>query len=74
MSEISLPKEVLLGMDIDELDISEHTLSLLNFLKINTIGQLCEMGEEDLKNIRNMTSWKIKEIKEALAEVGLGLK
>ena len=39
---------------------------------INTIGELAEKTEEDVMKFRNLGKKSLKEIKDKLAEVGLG--
>ena len=62
-----------LSLAIEELDISSRAMNTLKKLGIATIGDLVKMTEEDLKEAKSIGRKALKEIKEALAELGLEL-
>ncbi|EEP60734.1 DNA-directed RNA polymerase subunit alpha [Sulfurihydrogenibium yellowstonense] len=62
-----------LSLSIDELEISSRAINNLRKLGINTIGDLVRLSEEDLKEAKSIGRKSIKEIKDALAEMGLEL-
>ncbi len=62
-----------LSLAIEELEISSRATNTLKKLGINTIGDLVKMTEEDLKEAKSIGRKALKEIKEALAELGLEL-
>ena len=62
-----------LSLAIDELDISSRATNTLKKLGIQTIGDLVKMTEKDLKEAKSIGRKALKEIKEALADLGLEL-
>ena len=62
-----------LSLAIEELEISSRATNTLKKLGINTIGDLVKMTEEDLKEAKSIGRKALKEIKEALADLGLEL-
>ncbi|RMA92464.1 DNA-directed RNA polymerase subunit alpha [Hydrogenothermus marinus] len=62
-----------LALAIEELDISSRAMNTLKKLGINTIGDLVKMTEEDLKEAKSIGRKTLKEIKTALADLGLEL-
>ncbi len=62
-----------LSLAIDELEISSRAANTLKKLGIQTIGDLVKMSEEDLKEAKSIGRKSLKEIKEALADLGLEL-
>ncbi|WP_457622773.1 DNA-directed RNA polymerase subunit alpha [Persephonella sp.] len=62
-----------LSLAIEELEISSRATNTLKKLGIQTIGDLVKMTEEDLKEAKSIGRKALKEIKEALAELGLEL-
>ena len=59
---------------IDNLELSVRAYNGLKRAGIETIGQLVAMTEWDVSKIRNMGVKSVKEVKEALASMGLSLK
>ena len=59
---------------IDDLELSVRSYNCLKRDKIETVGQLCDMTEEDLMKVRNLGRKSLKEIKTKLEDIGLGLK
>ena len=62
-----------LSLAIEELEISSRATNTLKKLGIETIGDLVKKTEEDLKEAKSIGRKALKEIKEALAELGLSL-
>ena len=62
-----------LTLSIEELDISQRALNSLRRIGINTIGDLVQLTEDELKSTKNIGRKALAEIKEALKEMGLSL-
>ena len=62
-----------LSLAIDELEISSRAINTLRKLGINTIGDLVKLSEDDLKEAKSIGRKSLKEIKDALADMGLEL-
>ena len=62
------------GMDIWELELTVRPYNILKRIGIDTIGDLVEKSEDELKTIPNMGVKSIVETKERLAEHSLALK
>jgi DNA-directed RNA polymerase subunit alpha len=65
-SEMALP--------IEELELSVRSYNCLKRESVNTIGELVQRSEDDLMDIRNFGQKSIDEVKEKLAQMGLGLR
>lgn len=72
MPEGLLPKDVMLEMSIEELDLSERAIAVLNRYGVTKMGELVKLSPEDLRNMRNM-GWEAEAVEVALSEVGLSL-
>ena len=59
---------------IEELDFSVRTYNCLKKANVLTIGELVQITEQDLMNIRNFGRKSLNEVKDRLAQLGLGLK
>lgn len=59
---------------IEELDFSVRTYNCLKKANILTIGELAQISETDLMNIRNFGKKSLTEVKEKLSQLGLTLK
>lgn len=59
---------------IEELDFSVRTYNCLKKANILTIGELVQITEQDLMNIRNFGRKSLNEVKDRLAQLGLSLK
>jgi len=59
---------------IEELDFSVRTYNCLKKANVLTIGELAQISEADLMNIRNFGKKSLTEVKEKLASLGLALK
>lgn len=58
---------------IDILDLSVRSRNCLDSEEISTVGQLADLSEQELLDIRHLGSTSIDEIKGRLAGLGLGL-
>ncbi|XMB87454.1 DNA-directed RNA polymerase subunit alpha [Mycoplasmatota bacterium WC44] len=63
----------LLEMSIEELDFSVRSYNSLKRAGISTVGELALKSEEDMMTIRNLGRKSLKEVKDKLEELGLGL-
>jgi DNA-directed RNA polymerase subunit alpha len=76
------PKEVLssIGVDpvrstsIDGLELTVRTFNCLKREGIETVGELMDRTEQELLEIRNFGSKSVDEIREKLAELGVGIR
>lgn len=59
---------------IEELDFSVRTYNCLKKANVLTIGELAQISEADLMNIRNFGKKSLTEVKEKLGQIGLALK
>jgi DNA-directed RNA polymerase subunit alpha len=72
LEEIKIEEDKL-SLSIDELEISSRTINALRKIGVNTIGDLVKLSEEDLKEAKSIGRKSLKEIKDALTEIGLEL-
>lgn len=56
------------------LNLSPRSILALSVMKINTISELCNLSEEELRKCRNIGDYTITNICLALREKGLKLK
>ncbi|MDO5746802.1 MAG: DNA-directed RNA polymerase subunit alpha [Actinomycetaceae bacterium] len=63
-----------LAMSIDDLNLQSRSYNALTREGIHTVGELVARSEADLLDIRNFGVKSIEEIKQKLAEMGMGLK
>ncbi|HVK05152.1 MAG TPA: DNA-directed RNA polymerase subunit alpha [Armatimonadaceae bacterium] len=59
---------------IEELDFSVRTYNCLKKANVLTVGELAQITEADLMNIRNFGKKSLTEVKEKLNQMGLSLK
>jgi DNA-directed RNA polymerase subunit alpha len=59
---------------IEELDFSVRTYNCLKKANVLTIGELVQLTEADLMNVRNFGKKSLNEVKDKLAALGLGLR
>ena len=62
-----------LMMAIEDLDLSVRSYNCLKREGVSTVGELVSKSENDLLEIRNFGQKSIEEVKDKLAELGLGL-
>lgn len=59
---------------IEEMDLSVRSNNCLHRAGINTLGDLTNKSEEDLKKVRNLGTKSLEEIKKKLVDYGLSLR
>jgi len=62
-----------LNMSMHELELSVRSNNCLEAAKIETVGQLVNMGEADLLKIRSFGKTSLREVKRKLADMNLSL-
>jgi DNA-directed RNA polymerase subunit alpha len=62
-----------LSQPVDSLDLSVRASNCLASQKIQTIGQLVRMGEDELLKVRSFGKTSLREVKRKLADLGLSL-
>ena len=62
-----------LGMSVNEIELSVRAANCLNNANITTVGQLAQKSEADMLKYRNFGKKSLNEIKAKLAELGLSL-
>lgn len=67
-------KEKALEMTIEELELSVRSFNCLKRAAINTVEELTQKSEDDMMKVRNLGKKSLDEVKEKLAELGLGLR
>lgn len=60
-------------MNIEDLDLSVRSYNCLKRAGINTVMELAGKSEEDMMKVRNLGRKSLKEVKEKLENLGLGL-
>ena len=63
----------LLGMSVNEIELSVRAANCLNNANITTVGQLAMKSEAEMLKYRNFGKKSLNEIKEKLQQLGLGL-
>ena len=67
------PKEKVLEMSVEELELSVRSFNCLKRANINTVEELTRKTEEDMIKVRNLGKKSLDEVKHKLEELGLGL-
>ncbi|GAB4074337.1 DNA-directed RNA polymerase subunit alpha [Barrientosiimonas marina] len=67
-------KEKVMEMTIEELDLSVRSYNCLKRAGINTVQELSNKSEEDMMKVRNLGRKSLEEVKEKMADLGLGLR
>lgn len=62
-----------LQMSVEELDLSVRASNCLASQKIQTVGELVRMNEDDLLKVRSFGKTSLREVKRKLADLGLSL-
>lgn len=62
-----------LEMLIEDLDLSVRSFNCLKRAGINTVAELANKSEEDMMKVRNLGRKSLKEVKDKLESLGLGL-
>ena len=60
-------------MSVNEIELSVRAANCLNNANITTVGELACKSEADMLKYRNFGKKSLTEIKEKLAELGVGL-
>ena len=58
-------------MPIERLDLSSRTLNCLKRARLDRVGQVIELSEDELLNIRNFGQKSLSELRDKLAELGV---
>jgi len=66
-------KGKVLEMSIDELELSVRSYNCLKRAGINTVEELCSKTTDDMMKVRNLGRKSLDEVREKLADLGLGL-
>lgn len=66
-------REKILGMTIEELDLSVRSFNCLKRAGINTVGELTQKTSEEMMKIRNLGKKSMEEIQQKLDELDLSL-
>jgi len=67
-------KEGMLAKPVTELQLSVRARKALQLLNITTLGDLAARTEAELMGVKNFGTTSLQEVKERLAEAGLGLR
>ena len=67
-------KEAMLGKPVSDLQLSVRARKALQLLDIQTLGDLASRTEAELMGVKNFGATSLSEVKERLAEHGLGLR
>lgn len=67
-------KEKMLEMTIEELDLSVRSYNCLKRAGINTVQELTNKTEADMMKVHNLGRKSLEEVKNKLADLGLGLR
>lgn len=67
-------KNKILEMSIEDLDLSVRSYNCLKRAGINTVQELANQTEEDMMKVRNLGRKSLKEVKDKLSELNLGLR
>lgn len=59
--------------NIEDLELSVRSRNAMSVLGLGTLGDLCRLSEKDLMQVKNFGQTSMNEVKEKLAEFGLGL-
>jgi DNA-directed RNA polymerase subunit alpha len=72
--EKSEADRAMMNKTIDELQFSVRSRKCLQRLNVNTLGELMSYSESELMSVKNFGSISLKEVKEKLTELGMGLR
>jgi DNA-directed RNA polymerase subunit alpha len=67
-------QEALLNRPVSELQLSVRARKALQLLNIQTLGDLASHTEAELMGVKNFGATSLKEVRDKLAELGLGLR
>ncbi len=66
--------ERILGMTIEELDLSVRSYNCLKRAGINTVGELARKSEDEMMKVRNLGKKSLEEVEQKLCELSLNFK
>ena len=66
--------EIIMGLGIDELELSVRSYNCLKRAGINTVEELCNMSSEDMMHVRNLGRRSLEEILQKLKDLGVKLE
>ena len=67
-------KEKILGMNIEDLDLSVRSYNCLKRAGINTVEELVQRDEDEMMKVRNLGRKSLEEVQQKLAQLGLTLR
>ncbi len=73
VSEANAKLKKLLNMSVNEIELSVRAANCLNNANITSVGQLAQKTEAEMLKYRNFGKKSLNEIKDKLAQLGLGL-
>ena len=68
------PSDTELGKTIEEMDLSLRSFNCLKRAGFDTVGDIVEKSEAELKTIKNFGKKSLEEVKDKVHEMGLSLK
>ncbi|MCT4612749.1 MAG: DNA-directed RNA polymerase subunit alpha [Clostridia bacterium] len=68
------PKQKILDMSIEELDLSVRSYNCLKRAAINSVGDLADKSEEDMMKVRNLGKKSLEEVLKKLGDLDLCLR
>lgn len=68
------PKDKVMEMSIEELDLSVRSYNCLKRAGINTVEELVQRNEDDMMKVRNLGKKSLEEVMFKLEDMGLSLK
>ena len=66
--------EIIMGLGIDELELSVRSYNCLKRAGINTVEELCNMSSEYMMHVRNLGRRSLEEILQKLKDLGVKLE
>ena len=73
VEKVETPKDKLLDMTIEELDLSVRSFNCLKRAGINTVDDLINKSEEEMLKVRNLGKKSFDEVREKLQSLGFDL-
>ena len=67
-------ENAVVGMSIEDLELSVRSFNCLKRAGINTVAELCEKTAEDMMKVRNLGKKSLDEVQLKLEELGYGFK
>ena len=73
VEKVETPKDKLLDMTIEELDLSVRSFNCLKRANINTVEDLSNKTQDEMSKVRNLGRKSLEEVEHKLAQLGLSL-